>query len=111
MGKRIAVILILLAFLAPALPALCRPGAVLSGPVPALRAVPGAGFAGRLPSCSLPSREFLAALARLSRVLDAVDAQEAALASVLGADRPEDVRECEERLQRRREPLIFRRRV
>jgi len=111
MGKRIAVILILLAFLAPALPALCRSGGVLPNSEPALRSAPGAGIAGRLPSRPLASREFLAALARLSRAMDAVGAQETALASVLGADRPEDVREYEERLQRRREPLIFRRRV
>ena len=42
-------------------------------------------------------------LDRLERVLDAERGQETALASVLEADKPEEVREYEERLTRRRE--------
>jgi hypothetical protein len=125
MGKRIAILLILLSFLSPALPALLAPG--VAG-VPAARsATPGLAPGGGLPMASAAMRGVLATgaprrpgrmhrlaavLGRLGAALDSVRPQETALASAIGADKTEETREYEERLgRRRREPQVVLRRV
>jgi hypothetical protein len=101
MGKRILTVLIVLAFAAPACTALVSSARLhldappVAAPRPVIRAADAP---------AVPLRDPVAhVLSGIDRVLEAVKRPENALAVLLDVERPEEVREREERLMRRRE--------
>jgi hypothetical protein len=101
MGKRILTVLIVLAFAAPASTALVSSARLH------LEAPPAAAPRPVIRAAAAPSvllRDPLAhVLSGIDRVLEAVKRPESALAVLFDVERPEEVREREERLIRRRE--------
>lgn len=101
MGKRILAVLIVLVFAAPASIALVASARIPLGVPPvAARLVIGAAAGPAVPLRDPVAR----VLSGIDRVLEAVKRPENALAVLLDVDRPEEVREREERLIRRKVP-------
>jgi hypothetical protein len=106
MVKRVALCLVMLGFIALASPAR---NAIRN--MPELQPTPAGPYLDLTRAHVRRESPLVAWLSRLDRLLERAKPQENALASLLEADKPEDVREIEERQTRRKETAAHSRSV